>query len=77
MFEKSSAVIYDASNWKFRNIALTYNLPSFVCSKFFAKEASIKFAMENVATFAKSKAVKNALNGYDKPNYVVSLYLNF
>ncbi len=77
LYNRSSAVIKDASNWRFRNIALTYNLPSFICSKFFAKEASIKFAMENVATFTKSKEVKYMLNGYANPNYVVSLYLNF
>lgn len=77
LYTRSSAVIKDASNWRFRNIALTYNLPSKICNKFFAEDVSIKFAMENVATFAKSKAVKYALNGYNKPNYVVSLYLNF
>lgn len=77
LYTRSSAVIKDASNWRLRNIALTYNLPSQICKKFFANEASIKFGLENVATFAKSKAVKYALNGYNNPNYVVSLYLNF
>ncbi len=77
IYTRSSAVIKDASNWRIRNIALTYNLPQMICKKFFANEASVKFAVENVATFAKSKAVKYALNGYNHPNYVVSLYLNF
>lgn len=77
MYLKSSAVIKDASNWRLRNVALTYDMPRSVCSKFYANGLSLKLAMENVATFAKSKAVKYALGGYQKPTYVASLYLNF
>lgn len=77
LYTRSSAVIKDATNWKIRNIALTYNLPHSICSKFYANEASLKFGIENVATFTKSKDVKYAIGGFVKPSYTVSLYLNF
>lgn len=77
LYTQSSAIIRDASHIKVRNIALTYTLPSGICSKFSAKEVSAKFAMENVATFAKSKLAKYNLNGFQTPNYVFSLFFNF
>ncbi|MDE7474649.1 MAG: SusC/RagA family TonB-linked outer membrane protein, partial [Duncaniella sp.] len=77
LYNRSSAVIKDASNLRLRNISLTYRLPRFLCSKFYAKEARVMVGIENVATFAKSKGVKYALGGYNNPDYMMSLNLSF
>lgn len=77
LYGKSSAVVEDAANIRLRNISLAYNLPKEICSKFFAQETRIMFGIENIATFAKSKSVKYYLGGYNRPNYVISLNLNF
>lgn len=77
LFTRSSAAVYDASNWRIRNISLSYNLPLKYCSKFYAKAVRVMVGMENVATFAKSKQMKYALGGYNHPNYMVSLNLSF
>ena len=77
LYNRSSAVIKDASNLRLRNISLTYRLPRFLCSKFYAKEARVMVGIENVATFAKSKGVKYALGGYNNPVYMMSLNLSF
>ena len=77
LYNNSSAAVFDASNIRLRNISLTYNLPRRLCSKFFAQEARLMAGVENVATFAKSKNMKYALGGYQKPTYMVSLNLNF
>ncbi len=76
LYNRSSAVIRDASNATFKNISLTYTLPSKICSKFYANEVNVKFGLENVATFA-SKPVKYTLNLNRKPSYVMSLFINF
>ena len=62
---------------RLRNISLTYNLPREICSKFYSKGARLMVGVENVATFAKSKAVKYNLGGYQKPTYMASINLNF
>ncbi|MCM1050699.1 MAG: SusC/RagA family TonB-linked outer membrane protein [Paenibacillus sp.] len=77
LYNNSSAAVFDASNIRLRNISLTYRLPRNICSKFFAQEARLMAGVENVATFAKSKNMKYALGGYQKPTYMVSLNLNF
>lgn len=77
MYTNSSAVIKDATNLKIRNIALMYNIPYSICSKFYANEVYLRFAVENVATFAKSRIAKYSMNGFEKPNYVISLNLTF
>lgn len=77
LYSRSSAVIRDATNLRLRNISLTYNVPRLWCSKFYAREARLMFAVENVATFAKSKDVKYMLGGYNNPTYTLSLNLNF
>jgi hypothetical protein len=33
--------------------------------------------VENIAVFAKSKAAKHAIGGYQKPTYMLSLNLGF
>lgn len=77
LYNRSSAVVENATNFRLRNISLTYNLPKKWCSKFYAKETRLMFGVENIATFAGSKSVKYALGGYTKPTYMVSLNLNF
>ena len=77
LYSRSSAVIRDATNLRLRNISLTYNVPRLWCSKFYAREARLMFAVENVATFARSKDVKYMLGGYNNPTYTLSLNLNF
>ena len=77
LYNRSSAVIRDASNIRFRNISLTYNVPGLWCSKFYAKDARLMLGVENIAVFAKSKAAKHAIGGYQKPTYMLSLNLGF
>lgn len=77
LYTLSSAVVHDAANIKLRNISLTYNMPRILCRKFCANEARIMLGIEDVATFAKSKAAKYALGGYKKPTYMLSLNLGF
>ncbi|WP_304425194.1 hypothetical protein [uncultured Duncaniella sp.] len=77
LYNRSSAVIKDASNLRLRNISLSYRLPRQLCSGFYAKDARIMLGVENIATFAKTKAAKFTLGGYERPTYMVSLNLNF
>lgn len=77
LFTKSSAAVKDADNLKIRNISITYNLPRQFCSKFYAQGLRLTAGIENVATFAKSKQIKYALGGFNKPTYNVALNLNF
>ena len=77
LYNRSSAVIRDASNIRFRNISLTYNVPGLWCSKIYAKDARLMLGVENIAVFAKSKAAKHAIGGYQKPTYMLSLNLGF
>lgn len=77
MYARSSVNVIDASNWRMKNLSLTYRLPSSVCDKLYVKNARIMIGMENAFTVAKSDDAKYLLGGYAKPNYLCGIYLNF
>ena len=77
MYARSSVNVIDATNWRMKNLSLTYRLPASVCNKLFVKSARIMLAMENVFTTARSDDAKYLLGGYAKPNYLCGIYLNF
>lgn len=77
LYNRSDAVIFDASNIRFRNVSLAYNMPRNLTSMFGAKETRLQFLVENIATFAKSKHAKYAIGGYVKPTYSIALTLGF
>ena len=77
MYARSSVNVIGASNWRMKNLSLTYRLPSSVCDKLYVKNARIMIGMENAFTVAKSDDAKYLLGGYAKPNYLCGIYLNF
>lgn len=77
LYSKSSANVIDATNWRLRNLSITYRLPQAWARKVFLKNARIMAGMENVFTLAKSKVARYQLGGYNLPNYLCGLYLNF
>lgn len=77
MYANSSINVIDATNWRLRNLSLTYRIPASVCHKLYLKNARIMLGMENVFMVAKSSNAKYLLGGYTKPNYPCGVYLNF
>lgn len=76
-YSKASIHVLDADNWRMKNLSLSYTVPSSICDKVFLKSARVMIGMENVFTLAKSRDVKWMLGGYNKPNYLCKLNLNF
>ncbi len=68
--------VINASHWRLANISLAYDLPQQWLRPVHLTSARIQLNMENVATFAKSKAAKYMLDGYTAPNYVLGLYID-
>lgn len=77
MYARSSVNIIDASNLSLNNLSLTYRLPSGACSKLAMKSARIMLAAENLFMIAASPEAKYLLGGYNKPTFILGLYLNF
>lgn len=77
LYGKASIHVLDASNWRLKNLSITYHVPTAFCQKFFVKNARIMLGMENLFTLAKSRDVKWMLGGYAKPNYLCNINLNF
>ena len=77
MYAQSSINIIDASNLSLNNLSLTYRLPSNACSKMAMKSARIMLAAENLFMIAASPEAKYLLGGYNKPTFILGLYLNF
>ena len=59
------------------NVSVAYNLPKTWLRKVSMSNARLQFNVENAVTFAKSKSAKYLLGGYNAPNYVLGLYLDF
>lgn len=77
LYSRSSAMILDATNWRMKNLSVTYHLPAAWCHKLYLQNARVMLGMENVFTIAKTAVAKYQLGGYVKPNYLCGLYLNF
>ena len=85
LFSDASRTIYgyadnnviSATNLRLANISLAYNLPNAWLRNISLSRARLQFNVENAVTFAKSTSAKYLLGGYNAPNYVFGLYLDF
>ncbi len=85
LFSDASRTIYgyadnnviSATNLRLANISLAYNLPGSCLRNIGLSSARLQFNVENAVTFAKSTTAKYLLGGYNAPNYVFGLYLDF
>ncbi len=69
--------VLDASNIRLSNVSLAYHLPKKACNKLRIYGARIQFNIENLYTFAMSRDAKYLLEGFNPPNYVLGLHLEF
>lgn len=69
--------IIDASNVKLSNVSLSYQIPPNLATKLNMQNIRLNFNVENVFTIAKSKDAKYLLGGYQTPNFVFGLNVNF
>lgn len=69
--------VVDASNIRLSNVSLSYRVPSSVAEKAFLHNVRLNFNIENLYTFAANKDAKYMLGGYNSPNYVFGVNLNF
>ncbi len=69
--------IIDASNIRLSNVSLAYQLPSTLMPKLHLNAIRLNLNVENVFTLAKSKDAKYLLGGYQTPNFVFGLNVNF
>jgi len=69
--------IIDASNIRLSNVSLAYQLPTNLTNKLHLQNIRLNFNVENVFTMAKSKDAKYLLGGYQTPNFVFGLNVNF
>jgi hypothetical protein len=60
-----------------RNLSLTYHVPTAFCKKLSVRNARVMLGMENVFMIAKSRDAKWMLGGYERPNYLCSVNVNF
>lgn len=77
IYANSDINVISASNIRLSNIAFSYNIPTDVCNKVLLRNARLQFNVENLMTLAKSDEAKYLLGGYNSPNFVWGLYLNF
>ncbi len=69
--------VLDATNIRLSNISLGYNLPTSLVSKLRMSSARFNFNVENVFTLANSRDAKFMLGGFNTPNFVFGLNVNF
>jgi hypothetical protein len=77
IYSYSDINVIDVTNLRLANVSLSYTLPRQWISHAYLSNARIQMNVENAFTFAHSKSAKYLLGGYNAPNYVLGLYLNF
>ncbi len=77
LYGKASIHVIDADNLRLSKLSITYRIPSDICRKFYLKNARIMLGMENVFTLAESLDAKYMLGGYNSPDYLCNINLNF
>lgn len=77
IYNNADINVLDASNVRLRNISLAYKLPANTAKKVGMQQVRLQFNVENALTIASTKTAKYLLNGYNTPNYVWGVYLNF
>jgi TonB-linked SusC/RagA family outer membrane protein len=69
--------ILDASNVRLSNVSLAYQMPAALIKRVKLQEIRFNFNVENVFTVAKSSDAKYLLGGYQCPNFVFGVNVNF
>lgn len=69
--------ILDASNVRLSNISLSYQMPSALIKKVKLQDIRFNCNVENVFTLAKSRDAKYLLGGFQSPNIVFGVNVNF
>ena len=85
LFSSASRTIYgyadnhviSATNLRLSNVSVAYNIPTLLLRNISLTSARVQFNIENAVTFARSSEAKYMLGGYNAPNYVLGLYLDF
>jgi len=77
MYSYSDINVINASNIRLNNVALSYKIPTEYCKIAHLSSARIQFNVENAYTWAANNDAKYQLGGYNSPNYVMGIYLNF
>ena len=77
IYSYASINIIDASNVRLSNVSLAYQIPSNLATKLNLQNIRLSFNVENVFMIAKSKDAKYLLGGYQTPNFVFGLNVNF
>ncbi len=76
IYAASSINVLDATNWRMKNLSLSYELSKKLCSKIGLYGMRVQLMGENIFTLAKSKEAKYMLNGYDNAIYSLGLQIN-
>lgn len=69
--------ILDASNVRLSNISLSYQMPSALIEKVKLQDIRFNCNVENVFTLAKSRDAKYLIGGFQSPNIVFGVNVNF
>lgn len=77
MYARSSVTVVKADNLRMRNLSLSYELPKHWASAVYMKNVRLMAGMENLFTLCANKDVKYFLGGYNNPNLVFSLNVDF
>ena len=77
IYQYADINVINAGYVKLKNISLAYHLPSAWVKKVYARSARLQFNVENVHVWASDDRAKYLMNGFDNPNYVWGIYLNF
>lgn len=77
MYLNSDACVVSTNNLRLRNISLAYNVPAQWCKKAYMTGARIMFGIEDLFWIAANSDAKYLMGGFSRPNYVMSLTLNF
>ncbi len=77
IYSYSDINVINASNLRLANVSLSYVLPRQWILPAHLSNVRLQMNVENVCTFAHSKSAKYLLSGYDAPNYVLGLYVDF
>lgn len=77
IYNRADINVVDAGYVKLKNLSLAWHVPSSWTKKAMARSARLQFNIENVHTWAADNRAKYLMNGYEKPNFVWGIYINF
>lgn len=77
VYSNASINVVDADNFRMRNLSLAYTVPANVARTVQLQGARVMVGMENLFMVCANKDAKYMLGGYNRPNYVLSLNIDF